>query len=61
MKKKKLAQGQGQGICPNCGNIVLDYDETEWADESVGYHFICKCRFSGIEWYNLVYDETVAN
>jgi len=58
----KKVKKQGQGICPDCGKEHLDYGETEWADESVGYSFICyDCGCSGIEWYNLVYDETVIN
>ena len=58
---KKLKH-QESGVCSECGGNMLDYGEIELADESVGYTFVCDdCGFSGIEWYNLVYDETVAN
>lgn len=51
-----------QGKCPNCGSDNLEYGNTELTGESMGYE--CECRDCGknyIEWYGLIYSETVEN
>lgn len=55
MSEKKTMK-TGQGICPMCGSLQLDYGSLEVDDQSVGYPYTCKnCKFEGIEWYNLLF------
>jgi RNA polymerase subunit RPABC4/transcription elongation factor Spt4 len=46
--------------CPYCqsGNIV--WGDTEIHDDCIGYYFVCKdCNKNSVEWYDLVYSETI--
>lgn len=52
MTTKELVQGK----CPRCGK-TLNYEGTEWGDESIGFEVDCDCGFAGYEWYKLVFDE----
>lgn len=47
------------GICPMCGNEQLNYYDTEYNDNTVGYNYTCdndKCNFEGIEWSIMEFD-----
>lgn len=48
------------GKCPKCGSDKLDYQHTILDSDMIGYKFFCEeCHISGVEWYNLVYTETI--
>jgi len=45
-----------QGKCPVCGCTSLDYGDTEFADEQIGYKWTCQaCNSCGIEWYQMTF------
>lgn len=49
-----------RGKCPKCGSSNLEYGNTELEGESLGYEFECnECGCDGIEWYELIYSETI--
>ena len=51
-----------KGKCGSCGSDDLDYSSSEPQDESYIYEFTCnKCEKSGMEYYDLVYSETMMN
>jgi len=64
MKKKEYTNKDIKyrevGKCPICGNPDPDYGELEPDGEAIYYEISCKkCGFSGREYYNLEYTETI--
>ncbi len=46
-----------EGKCPKC-KADLEYDDGEVQDESYFYRVSCpSCEWSGLEWYDLVFDQ----
>lgn len=44
------------GVCYNCGSDNLDYGQTEFFDNSIGYEYTCyDCKSIGMEVYDLVF------
>lgn len=49
-----------RGHCPNCGSDELTYEYTTFEGDCMGYEFTCDvCGKNGIEWYDLVYTESI--
>lgn len=52
-------RGAQQGICPNCGNDDLSYDESELDSDSVSWDVSCEsCDWIGCEYYDITYSTT---
>lgn len=49
-----------RGCCPKCGSEELTYGDTVSERDYMGYEFTCDaCGKNGIEWYELVYTESI--
>ena len=49
-----------KGHCFSCGSDAINFKDRELEGESIGYNFECrKCLKKGIEWYDLVYCNTI--
>ena len=54
------SKSQEEGKCPTCGSELLNYEGTVLDGNQMGYNFSCNdCGISGIEWYTLIYSETI--
>ena len=48
------------GICPHCESENVEYGNSRLEGDSMGYEMTCQnCGKEFIEWYDLVYSETV--
>ena len=51
-----------QGNCAKCNGKNIEYGNTTFDGDSMGYIYKCNdCQSNGKEWYNLVYDETIGD
>jgi len=62
MKQTETKKFHGQGICPKCGSMDLEYGISELEGDWLFYEFECNnCRATGKEWYKCVYSESILN
>ena len=53
---KKKDYSDSPGVCYNCGSDNLDYGDTEFFDNSIGYEYTCNvCNSDGMEVYDLTF------
>lgn len=53
---KKITYSETPGCCYNCGSNNINYDSTEYYDNSIGYEYTCNdCNSSGVEVYDLTF------
>lgn len=55
----KVYKSNEQGVCPACGSNDLSYEGHPYIeDDEVYYQWLCrKCKFIGLEYYTLRFDE----
>ena len=48
------------GRCSVCGSDMVEYGSSEHDGDSIGYEISCSsCGAQGMEWYDVVYSETI--